>query len=185
MNLPTPQEAENTVALKKLRVEILHVFRTLVDPEFSAPLGKPQYKSMVYKFGDCMTLPIEDVGRLPYWTGTDRALVPSKIMCVLAIISCVVVGYWHIRGQGGPTGLGIEVRLDQLRYIVEHWSELTVAGSIRERYYLAGIPELEETTPNLTEAELEALDGLTEEESEDEQVESGQVRTEETETETD
>ncbi|KKN77870.1 hypothetical protein LCGC14_0356070 [marine sediment metagenome] len=175
MNLPTPKEAENTMALKKLRVKILTVFRTLVDPEFTAPLGKPQYKSSVYQFGDLLTLPDPDTGRLSYWTGTDRAVKPKKVDCVLAIVSCVVAGYWHlVNGEEAVTPV-IEKRLDQLDYIVEHWDELKVIGNIREQYYLAGIPELEETTPDLTEVELEALDDLTGEELEDEQVKTEQV----------
>lgn len=144
-NLPTLKEIENAVVLKKLRVKILTTFRTLVDPEFTAPLGKPQYKSVIYRFGDLLTLPETDTGRLPYWTHTDRALEPKKINCVLAIVSCVVVGYWHVRVAKGTLDTSvIDRRLDQLRYIVKHWDELKVAGSIRERYYLAGIPELEE-----------------------------------------
>jgi hypothetical protein len=84
-----------------------------------------------------MTLPNEDTGLLPYWSGIDRALEPNKFACVLAIMSCVVVGYWMIRRTKGSLDTSeIERRLDQLRYIVEHWDELVVHGSTRSRYWL-------------------------------------------------
>ena len=114
----------------------------------------------------------------------------KKVDCVLAMVSRIVVDYWHQVGDpedfisdqavfGDPC---IEARLDQLNYVVKHWSELKVAGNIRERYYLDGIPELEEPTPDLTDEELKALDDLTGEE--DEQIETEPLRAEETESET-
>ena len=166
MNLPTPKEIENTKKLRKLWANIQYVFLSLIQPEFTAPLGKPRLRSVVYQFGNCLTLSSQDTGRLPYWTGTDRAVTPRKTDCVLAIVSCVVVGYWLVRHTKGTLDTRvIECRLNQLRYIVEHWDELKVVGSIRERYYLSGIPEFK---------------GI-----EDEQEERDEIREKETETETD
>lgn len=123
--------AEHAEIRKQVHDEIRKLHETL-DPT-------PQSVNIIIdRFLGCIT-PLEnlyDLGRLPICRSEPKSMVPNKLKCVWALVSCLVRAYWEYELENGAEKIPVLLLLERLEEINFNYPKMKIAGAENRGYWL-------------------------------------------------